>query len=129
MLIMLEVAEMISPDVVERAIATIREPDLRDFDVFMAGFFAHRDRVKPELRALELRCMPYQEYLKTDEWQHTRQVQMEDDDWRCRVCNSAKGLHVHHRTYQNRGNEQPGDLVTLCADCHHAFHRERELVK
>ena len=27
-------------------------------------------------------------------------------------------IEVHHRTYENWGNEQHGDLTALCRDCH-----------
>lgn len=45
----------------------------------------------------------------------------------CRVCGRVdKSNHVHHLRYRGqRGvDEQPGDLVTLCADDHNAFHKK-----
>lgn len=73
-------------------------------------------------RIRELRTMPYEDYLKTLEWQEKRDQALERDGYRCRNCNSNEKLHVHHRTYIRRGNEEINDLTTLCNDCHEHFH-------
>lgn len=44
----------------------------------------------------------------------------------CRACGYvAPNNHVHHLRYRGkRGlSERPGDLMTLCADCHNHLHR------
>lgn len=70
-----------------------------------------------------LRVMPYPEYLKSDEWRFRREAHLEAAGERCQLCNSDETpLHVHHRTYANRGREKFYDLVVLCAFCHKAFH-------
>ena len=74
-------------------------------------------------RINELCSMPYEEYLKTHEWQEKRRQSLERDGHRCRVCNSDKNLDVHHRTYIRRGNESLNDLTTLCRSCHEYFHK------
>lgn len=75
-------------------------------------------------RAAELETMPYAEYLQTDEWRWRREVHLEACGNRCQLCNSGKQpLHVHHRTYANRGRERFYDLVVLCAPCHEWFHQ------
>lgn len=38
-------------------------------------------------------------------------------------------LQAHHRTYENRGQEQPGDLTVLCRDCHSTFHKNGRLAR
>ena len=43
-------------------------------------------------------------------------------DYRCQVCNSPHDLHVHHRTYERVGHEDPADLTVLCMWCHDLFH-------
>jgi hypothetical protein len=78
-------------------------------------------------RAAELAAMPYPDYLQTPEWQERRKVMLKLAGYRCRVCNADKLLHVHHRTYERRGNEQPGDLIVLCDGCHKLFHDNRKL--
>jgi hypothetical protein len=79
-------------------------------------------------RQRELATMPYTDYLLTPEWQHRRLDQLDRAGYRCQMCNREprKGnpLHVHHRTYANRGNERPGDLIVLCKNCHFAFHEQ-----
>lgn len=75
-------------------------------------------------RLFQLRTMPYEEYLKTPEWAEKRKQALERDNYRCRTCNSAEHLHVHHRTYARRGNEDRGDLTTLCKSCHEHFHEK-----
>lgn len=73
-------------------------------------------------RRPDLRAMPYQDYLKTKHWQRVRREALERADGRCQLCNSPDHLEVHHRTYERRGQEEPGDLTVLCATCHSKFH-------
>lgn len=75
-------------------------------------------------RLAELRTMPYEEYLQTPEWRQKRELALERDNYCCRVCNSDERLHVHHRTYVRRGNENLEDLTTLCEECHERYHRK-----
>lgn len=63
-------------------------------------------------RLAELRTMPYGEYLQTPEWRQKREQALERDNYCCRLCNSDERLHVHHRTYERRGNESLEDLTT-----------------
>lgn len=71
-----------------------------------------------------LNQMPYQDYLRTSEWQRRRTMAINAADARCQLCNSTNRLHVHHRTYERRGCELPTDLTVLCADCHGKFHNK-----
>lgn len=81
-----------------------------------------------DARLLELRTMPYREYLKTPEWQARRSQHVKSAGFRCQVCNASDvQLNVHHRTYERRGNEYYKDLLALCRDCHEIFHREGKL--
>lgn len=73
-------------------------------------------------RLAELRTMRYADYLLTPEWLATRATIRERFGGRCAVCNSARSLQVHHRTYERRGEEDIRDLTLLCADCHSRFH-------
>jgi hypothetical protein len=75
-------------------------------------------------RLLALRTMPYGEYLKTPEWKEKRDMALKRDGYRCRACNSSEDLNVHHRTYEQRGNEDLNDLTTFCQSCHEHFHRK-----
>lgn len=81
------------------------------------------------LRAVGLRALPYDEYLKTDHWQQVRQEAHKRDGGRCRVCNSPENLNVHHRTYERLGEELPDDVTTLCQPCHEMFHANLKLAR
>jgi hypothetical protein len=65
----------------------------------------------------------YDEYLKSDHWQHMRLVAREHYGDQCALCGSTESLDVHHRTYARRGREMLKDLTVLCRDCHVSFHR------
>jgi hypothetical protein len=79
-------------------------------------------------RLLELRTMPYQEYLRTPEWRRRRERKLDQADRRCQLCNRHhRSLNVHHRTYENLGEELDGDLIVLCRACHGTFHEHRRL--
>lgn len=85
-------------------------------------------QVEDQKRVEELRTMPYQEYLKTEHWKSMRLRMLKRANHKCQICNSGnRQLHVHHRTYANRGNEQYGDLIVLCHICHETFHTYGEL--
>ena len=67
--------------------------------------------------------MNYREYISSRAWRQNpaRLAELEAAEFRCRVCNEEgqeSQIEVHHRTYRNLGNEQPGDLTTLCRTCH-----------
>jgi hypothetical protein len=71
----------------------------------------------------DLRTMLYREYLKTDHWKGIRHEAIERAGYRCQLCNSDRQpFHVHHRTYERRGEEEPEDVIALCAHCHGKFH-------
>lgn len=78
--------------------------------------------LSPNNRAHQLRTMPYKEYLKTPEWQKRRKAKLKEAKHRCQLCNDGGTLNVHHRTYENRGNEPLSDLIVLCEPCHERFH-------
>lgn len=75
-----------------------------------------------------LRTLPYHEYLETPHWNTTREAAKSRADYRCQVCNTnERTLHTHHRTYENRGEEKPEDLIVLCDKCHELFHKNGRL--
>ena len=63
------------------------------------------------------------QYLQSPEWQKKRKQKLKEAGSRCQLCNAGNAeLHVHHRTYENIGNEKLSDLVVLCKECHRKFH-------
>lgn len=63
--------------------------------------------------------------LGSAEWTRNRRECLTRDGYRCRACNSTDRLTVHHKIPWAEGQEDPhalGNLVTLCAPCHHRLH-------
>jgi predicted HNH restriction endonuclease len=84
-----------------------------------------QQQAEEQHRRQELETMPYTEYLQTPEWKERRQWALKSAGNRCQVCNTTRGvLHVHHRSYQNRGHEPIKDLIVLCSKCHETFHQD-----
>lgn len=73
-------------------------------------------------RVRELREMRYADFLASPEWAFTRKLALRRAGHRCQGCNDSDNLEVHHRTYERRGEEAPGDLTVLCSGCHTAVH-------
>jgi len=78
-----------------------------------------------EQRLNALKYMPYPEYLKTEHWKEVSQRARKRANFKCQLCNSSGLLHVHHRTYENRGQENNSDLIVLCEKCHAKFHDKK----
>ena len=69
----------------------------------------------------------YEEYLKSGWWRWIRNHVLERDRHRCVLCNSGSDLHIHHRSYEQKGEEHLHDLYTLCGDCHKKHHGSEEM--
>jgi hypothetical protein len=95
-------------------------------DMFCEQCGQFEEEAKRE-RLSQLRWMPYADYLKTDHWQSIRAETLDRCDNQCMVCNQDHGLDVHHRTYERRGRELPGDTIALCRWCHDLFHANGRL--
>jgi hypothetical protein len=80
-----------------------------------------------EARREELRTMPYHKYLRTPEWRERAEATYERFGGRCAFCNASGDLAAHHRTYERRGEEEPGDLTAFCPGCHSVLHEWRDL--
>ncbi len=72
-----------------------------------------------------LHTMPYNEYLRTADWEQVRQRALARALNRCQLCNSAEQLEVHHRTYERRGYEWDEDVIALCGSCHTWYHSKK----
>jgi 5-methylcytosine-specific restriction endonuclease McrA len=68
--------------------------------------------------------MPYKEYLQTEHWINLREQALRKAKYKCELCNSKENLNVHHKTYDNKGNEPLSDLIVLCNNCHAKFHNK-----
>lgn len=79
----------------------------------------------PPEKEIESPPKGYVSYLQSEWWKEQREKALERAQHKCQLCNSPHDLHVHHRTYDNIGCEQPEDLTTLCKSCHYWFHKSR----
>lgn len=79
---------------------------------------------------MDLKKIPYSDFLQTQYWKAIREAILLRDYKQCQTCNSTESLHVHHKTYEHRGEEYnyPQDLITLCANCHGRIHEKQEQV-
>ena len=64
----------------------------------------------------------YHDYIKSDKWKAKRLECLKRDNYQCQKCGTAKNLVIHHWTYDRLGNEDLGDIVTLCKNCHKKVH-------
>lgn len=78
---------------------------------------------------IELRNLPYSEYLLTSHWRAIRQKALCLAKFKCHLCNNKNCLQVHHKTYINIGHESMEDIVVLCESCHNRFHQAFNTVK
>ena len=65
----------------------------------------------------------YKAYLKSPEWKARREAVLIRDNHECCFCGTKKRLQVHHKRYDDLGNEPLTDLATFCHDCHKSGHR------
>lgn len=72
---------------------------------------------------VQINKIDYNKYLKTNYWKGIKDQVLERDGFKCRLCNSEKELHVHHRTYDYLEDEKLEELITLCKRCHYITHR------
>jgi len=71
----------------------------------------------------------YSELLKDPRWQRKRLEVLESDNFTCQWCGErTKTLHVHHFVYRGLPWEiDPGDVATICEDCHWLEHRKETM--
>lgn len=71
----------------------------------------------------QLNQLTHDEYLTTTHWQTIRRLAREYYGDTCVLCNKTP-IQVHHRHYNTpRGHEKLEDLIVLCDNCHHTYHR------
>lgn len=56
----------------------------------------------------------------------TRREVYARDYYRCALCDTPRGLQIHHVIPRSRGgSNDPENLITLCMWCHNAIHGTR----
>ena len=57
---------------------------------------------------------------------HTRKAVYARDHYRCALCDSPRGIQIHHVIPRSQGGgNQPDNLITLCMYCHAVIHGTR----
>lgn len=77
-------------------------------------------RVETLDRLRDLGFPTYADYLASDLWRtNKRRLGLAKSCWSCKA---TRELHAHHCSYDDVGDEQPGDLIVLCSRCHSRVH-------
>jgi len=75
----------------------------------------------------------YSETLKDPRWQRKRLEIMQRDNFKCTMCGASnKPLNIHHKIYIKGKKiwDYPNELlITLCEDCHHKVHFDKDILK
>lgn len=65
--------------------------------------------------------MRYKEYINSPSWNDLCKSFLQENPI-CNICNKFIAEEVHHKTYENFGNETFDDLEGLCSRCHFGLH-------
>ena len=74
----------------------------------------------------------YKKYLFSEEWGQIKVDLIQIRGAKCERCKCARlptKLQVHHLTYDRIFNEEPEDLILLCASCHMKEHGIKKATK
>lgn len=73
-----------------------------------------------------IKGMDYKDFLRTPYWKAISYEVKRRAKFKCMFCNSSNNLNVHHRSYENHGDELNNlqDLVCLCNVCHEKHHNQ-----
>ena len=91
-------------------------------------YFAYRSQKLEENKQVEkaYRKEFYSEYMKSDKWKAIRLKVLKRDNNLCQACLDALAQDVHHKTYENIGDELMYELISVCRDCHfNRIHKDK----
>jgi 5-methylcytosine-specific restriction endonuclease McrA len=72
----------------------------------------------------------HESYLQTRRWGIKRRQAILFWGGKCLYCGNRSKINVHHRNYDNLGNEDPAnDLMILCYECHKKMHIDEKNLK
>ena len=92
-------------------------------------YFAYRSQKLEENKQVEkaYRKEFYSEYMKSEKWKAIRLKVLKRDDYLCQACLDAPAQDVHHKTYENIGDELMYELISVCRDCHfNRIHKDKK---
>ena len=111
---------------IDRASTKIKTEEDQSNEV---AIFETREHIKDcgvnQALPTKLKPPPYTEYLSSNTWKAKRDSILTQCGNACEYCGHdvLKELQVHHNTYQSFPDEHSTDLVVLCKECHHTFHK------
>lgn len=69
----------------------------------------------------------YRRYIGSPQWRKKREAVLKRAGGCCESCNEFKPrLDVHHKTYENFGDEPLTDLQAVCPHCHEVADKDRK---
>lgn len=72
----------------------------------------------------------YNKYINSREWAARKSAYYEAHHKECRSCGAdEKEIHLHHRSYARIYQEEDGDLIPMCVDCHAMLHEFQKAMK
>lgn len=102
----------------------------------LAVYLAKSSTVAIRNRKLDEMGLRYREYIQTPHWKTFREnyilnllafraKRTEDRPDKCEIsfCKNT-GTTLHHRSYDNLGNETFDDVFLVCQECHERIHKE-----
>ena len=66
----------------------------------------------------------YESHMNSPKWREIRSRVLERAAGLCEGCRMRKPVQVHHRSYDNLGNEFLWELAAVCLECHERFHQK-----
>lgn len=111
-------------------------PVIGDWILILEAFKEYQKGNNLKVPSKPLTTNDYNTYLNSDYWQYVKTLVIKRDFCRCqnkkrsnttnqlKKCGSQSKLEVHHKTYENLGNElnHLDNLITLCSKCHEKIH-------
>ena len=85
--------------------------------MFLSILYFLKDR-----KATEFTKEDKKEYMTSFGWRMKREAVLRRDNSCCQSCGATERLEVHHITYKRLGNEDLGDLIVVCRNCHQKIH-------
>lgn len=64
----------------------------------------------------------HKNHLNSLKWKQIRLKVLVRDNYFCQACLDAEAVHVHHKTYDNLGDEFMYELMSVCIKCHNRIH-------
>jgi len=101
------------------------EFDYDSYERWQESKYAEKEQLSVAKKNYNFYTSPYYkyiEYLNSKKWKDKRNLVFERDNYKCQECKEKNADDVHHLTYDNLGNENLNELVSVCRECHKKIH-------